>query len=174
MNRSNYISLAAAFIILGLLQVTVLKNLVLGNYSSCFIYILPLLLIPLEVSAIALMATGFLYGISIDTFYDTPGIHAASAVLIMYLRPGLIRILTPGGGYDAGTQISAAELGWGWVLSYLIPLIFIHHVALFFIEAGNLGMFWVTLGKATMSSIFTLVVSLIILYIRMPQKGSRL
>jgi hypothetical protein len=35
-------------------------------------------------------------------------------------------------------------------------------------------MFWVTLGKATMSSIFTLVVSLIILYIRMPQKGSRL
>ena len=174
MNRGNYISLVASFLILGLLQVTVLKNLVLGSYSSCFIYILPLLLIPLEVGTITLMVVGFIFGISIDTFYDTPGIHAASSVLVMYLRPVLIRILTPGGGYDVGTQISAADLGWVWILSYFIPLIFIHHLALFFIEAGYLGMFWLTLGKAFMSMLFTLFVSLTILYIRMPQKSSRL
>ncbi len=174
MNRGNYVSLIISFILLGLLQVTVLKNLLIGNYASCFIYILPLLLIPLEVSSITLMLIGFAYGISIDTFYDTPGIHAASTVLVMYLRPGMIRLLTPGGGYDAGTKIAPSDLGWGWILSYLVPLLFVHHLALFFIEAGSVGMFWVTLGKAALSSIFTLIMSMMILYIRMPQKGSRL
>ena len=174
MNRGNYVSLILWFVLLGLLQVTVLKNLVLGSYASCFIYLLPLLLIPMEASTISLLLAGFFYGLAIDTFYDTPGIHAASSVLVMYLRPAMTRLLTPGGGYHVGTQLSPSELGWGWILSYFIPLILIHHMALFFIEAGNLGMFWVTVGKATMSSIFTLGLCLVIMYVRMPQKSSRL
>lgn len=174
MNRGNYIAAAIWFVVLGLLQVTVLRNLMVFDTGSCFIYVLALVLVPLELSAVILMIIGFLYGIAIDTFYDTAGIHAASSVLVMYLRPGLIRLLTPGGGYDAGTRLAPGDLGWTWMISYLAPLIFIHHLALFFIEAGNLTTFWLTLGKAALSAVFTLLVSLLILYVRMPQRRSRL
>ncbi len=173
MNRS-YLELALSLVFLTLLQVTLLRNLVVFDYASCFIYILPLLIFPMETSLITLMFVGFALGISVDTFYDTQGIHAASCVLMMYFRPVVIRLLTPGGGYDAGTRLSPEELGWGWMLMYFIPLILMHHLALFFIEAGNVNMFWLTLGKALFSSLFTLTIILLVLYIRMPQKSSRL
>ena len=173
MNRS-YIEPAILFVFLTFLQVTFLRNLVLFEYASSFIYILPLLILPIETSLITLMLIGFALGIVVDSFYDTQGIHAAACVLMMYLRPVVIRLLTPGGGYDASTKLSPDELGWGWILLYLTPLVLIHHLTLFFIEAGNLNMFWLSLGKGFFSSFFTLILILLALYIRMPQKSSRL
>lgn len=174
MNRNSYVGLFVVFLLTGVLQVTILRNLVLFDYASCFIYLLPLLVLPMELSAVSLLLIGFLFGISIDTFYDTPGIHAGSCVLIMYLRPAVLRLLTPGGGYDTGTRLTPADLGWGWFTSYVLPLVFVHHLALFFIESGNLEMFWLTLGKAISSTIFTLLVSLVFMYISSRPKGSRL
>lgn len=173
MNRA-YIELIVWFFLLSLLQVTLLKNLVLFNNAVSFVYILPLLIFPMEASLITLMLLGFSLGLVIDTFFDTQGIHAAACVLMVYLRPMVIRLLTPGGGYDAGTRLGPEDLGWGWTLLYLMPLILIHHLALFFIEAGNLNMFWFTLSKAFFSSLFTLIIILLALYIKMPQKSSRL
>jgi hypothetical protein len=79
----------------------------------------------------------------------------------MYIRNYWLNSLTPQGGYDSNSVPSVAMNGVQWFLIYAMPLIFLHHALLFFMEAGGFGMFWYTLWKVLTSTIFTTVVILI-------------
>ncbi len=147
-----------------LLQVVFLRNVVLFDKAFCFAYIAFLLLIPLEAGTLVIMLIGFVTGLIMDVFYDSLGIHAASCVLIMFLRPYVINLLTPIGGYDGGVIPSLKMMGVEWFSPYAFILIFIHHIALFFIEVGGFSMFFFTLSKAFFSAILTFTVILIIQY----------
>jgi hypothetical protein len=94
-------------------------------------------------------------GLLTDIFYDHAGMHAAATVAIAYLRNYWLAALNPQGGYDAGTQPTLANYGMIWFLSYALPLLFIHHVILFFIEAGGFGYVGLTMGKVFASLLFT-------------------
>jgi cell shape-determining protein MreD len=108
------------------------------------------------------MMIGFLLGISIDIFYDSLGLHAFSMVLVAYLRNYWLAVITPQGGYDAGTLPVLEANGIKWFLLYTIPLIFIHHFVLFFWEVAGFRNFWFTFLKIISSMMFTLVVILIL------------
>jgi hypothetical protein len=112
----------------------------------------------------------FFFGLSIDLFYDTMGIHAASTVLIAYMRSYIINFLTPRGGYDASTEISIPALGFQWFVVYAIVMIFIHHLFLFLIESWGLGVFFRMIGKTIMSTLFTLFVFILFQYLFYPSK----
>src|SRR3569833_4065617 len=74
------------FISLIFLQVFLLKNITLYNLSTPYLYIMFILLLPVETPNLLLFALSFLMGITIDAFYDTPGLHAASCVLLAFVR----------------------------------------------------------------------------------------
>jgi hypothetical protein len=101
------------------------------------------------------------------------GIHTAACVLVAFLRPHIINILTPRGGYDAGTQISFSSLGFQWLVTYASLLILIHHLALFFLESWGFHIFFFTLLKAISSALFTLVVFLLFQYLFYSPKRSK-
>ena len=107
------------------------------------------------------MAIGFLMGFIVDMFYESIGLHAFACVLIMYLRNYWLNSVTPQGGYDSNASPSLAMSGIQWFVIYATPLVFIHHCALFFMEAGGFGMFGFTLWKAIASTLFTMTVILI-------------
>jgi hypothetical protein len=67
------------FVMLVLLQVFLLKNITLYNLSTPYLYILFILLLPFETPNLVLFALAFVLGLTIDAFYDTPGLHAALA-----------------------------------------------------------------------------------------------
>ena len=98
-----------------------------------------------------------IFGIIIDMFYDSLGLHAFACVLVMYFRNYWLSLLTPQGGYDSTASPSLAMSGVQWFLVYTFPLVFLHHAFLFFIEVGGFGMFWFTLGKVFVSAIFTTI-----------------
>ena len=91
-------------------------------------------------------------------FYDHAGMHAAAAVAVAYLRNYWLRAITPQGGYEVGVVPTIANNGLIWFLSYSVPLITVHHIMLFFIEAGGFGYWGLSLGKAFASVLFTSVV----------------
>ncbi len=161
MNRSVIIQFISFFFYL-LFQVLVLKNLVLFNVAFCFLYIVFLLSLPIDINPLLLMVIGFLLGISIDTFYDSLGLHAFAMVLVAYLRNYWIAAITPQGGYDSGTLPVLDTNGIQWFLVYTIPLIFVHHFVLFFWEAAGFTNFWFTFLKVISSVMFTLMVILIL------------
>jgi len=151
-----------SFVLYVLAQVTLLKNLVVFDAAFCFVYIGFILFLPLETGRTVLLLIGFLTGFIVDLFYDSIGIHAASGVLIAFLRPIWINILTPQGGYEAGASPYLRETSTTWYISYSLLIIFIHHFAIFFIEAGGFSLFLFTLVKVLSSVTFTFLVLLLV------------
>jgi hypothetical protein len=142
-----------------------LKNLVLYREAFCFLYVAFILLLPVETNVLALLLMGFTMGFMVDIFYDSLGIHAGTMVLIAYLRNYWLSAITPQGGYDAGAGPTLAVNGVQWFLVYTMPLVFLHHFTLFFVEAGGFSLFWYTMLKVIASMMFTMFVILLIQYL---------
>ena len=157
------------FFVYVLVQVMVLKNIVLFDSAFCFLYVAFILLLPFEVSATVAIIIGFLTGFAIDIFYNSMGLHAFATVLISYFRNYWLSVITPQGGYDTGNSPTIAANGIQWFLVYAIPLVFIHHFVLFFLEAWGFYMFWYTMLKIISSMLFTMIV-IVFLQFLAPQR----
>lgn len=164
MTRINIIQIISFFIYL-LYQVLILKNIVLFNTAFCFLYVAYLFFLPVESNILVLMLMGFGMGFAIDIFYDSLGLHAFACVFVMYVRNYYLSAITPQGGYDSSATPSIAANGVQWFLIYTVPLVFVHHAVLFFVEAGGFGMFWFTIWKVITSTIFTTLVTVIVQFL---------
>ncbi|MCS6820659.1 MAG: Rod shape-determining protein MreD [Microscillaceae bacterium] len=151
MNNTNIFRQIAYFFLYILIQIFLAKNLVLFEVAFCFVYVGFLLLLPLDTDRLVLLLLGFVLGLMIDSFYDTLGIHAFACVFIAYLRPWLISLLAE----QEVNYISIHQTGWGWFSTYSLPLIFIHHLLIFFIEATSFQYLATTIVKVVSSTLFT-------------------
>jgi hypothetical protein len=100
----------------------------------------------------------FIVGILVDIFYNTAGVHAAACTLIGFLRKGILLYFFPAKGIENDLNVTLKELGHQRYFVYIAFMIFIHHVALFIIEAGGFHLFLITTGKIFASTIFTVFV----------------
>jgi hypothetical protein len=169
MIRGGILQIVLFFVYL-ILQVVLLKNLVLFNTSFCFLYVAFILLLPVEMSNLLLMLIAFLLGISVDIFYNSLGLHTMALVLLAYLRNYWLATITPQGGYDIGTPPTLAANGLQWFLVYTLPLVFVHHLVLFFVEASGFTLFWYTMLKAISSLLFTMAAMLLLQYLSLDRR----
>jgi len=153
-----------SFFIYVLAQALLLKNLVLFNTGFCFLYVAFILLLPIETSTILLMTIGFVTGFVIDIFYNSLGLHALTMVFMAYIRNYWLSAITPQGGYDAGAVPDLKSNGIQWFLVYLMPLVFIHHLTLFLVEAAGMGLFWYSMLKTISSLLFTVTIIVLMQY----------
>lgn len=160
MNSTFGIRHIVQFILFVTLQILLFDNLVLFSTGFCFIYIAFLLFLPINLNRLVLLLLGFIVGFTVDVFYDTMGIHAAASVLLAFLRPHILNLLTPRDGYEASDSANLHIMGWNWFLTYAFILIVVHHAAVFFLEIISFE--WYTLVKILLSTLFTGVVVVIL------------
>lgn len=165
MKSGNIISYILYFILFSLVQIIFFRNILLFDYALCFVYLGYLLILPIDIKPIPLMLIGFGMGLLIDSFFDTVGINAFVCVLIAYIRPYILKLLTPGGGYDALMEISIRYMGFVWFIKYAALLIFIHHFIFFSLEAWNISFFLDVFIRTVLSTIFTLFVIVLLQYL---------
>ncbi|QDA59609.1 hypothetical protein [Hymenobacter jejuensis] len=152
------------------LHVLVVSKLVLFDLGWCFFYLGFLLFLPISTPIVVQLLLGFVLGFTMDLFYDTGGVHAAAAVLLTYLRPWVLRLLTPRDGYDATDSVNIHQMGWQWFMVYLSLLVVLHHTAFFLLELGSLRSIGLTLGKIVVSSLFTGLTLLIVQLVFFPSR----
>src|SRR5206468_10630700 len=87
------------FFVLVFMQVFLLKNVTLYNLSTPYFYIMFILLLPFETPNLLLFALSFILGLTIDAFYDTPGLHAAACVVLAFVRTLFISIYVQKDGF---------------------------------------------------------------------------
>ncbi len=162
MTLREIINTAFLFLLYLVLQILIVRNLVLFDFAFCFIYVACILLLPNETSLTALLLIGFGVGIVVDTFYNTLGVHAAATVLMAYLRPFVVRVQMGQRIQEARVEFTLRELGVGEFFRYVLVLVFIHHAALFIIEAGSFSLLLPTLLRVVASTVFTSVSILLI------------
>ncbi|MDZ7604706.1 MAG: Rod shape-determining protein MreD [Cyclobacteriaceae bacterium] len=165
MSSRSIISAVISFVLYILVQVLLLKNFVLFNTTFCFLYVGFLLLLSLETGPILLMIIAFCAGLTVDIFYDTPGINASASVLIAFLRPHWLSMITPRGGYEEISIPSIKNVDVIWFTIYSLPLIFIHHFAMFYLESGGFSMFFFTFLKVFTSTLLTFFIIILTQYL---------
>ena len=167
---NNYIKHITLFVGLVLLQFIFLNNFILFDYAFCFIYIAVILLLPYETPTFLLIAIAFALGITIDIFSDSLGMNAAASVLIAFLRPFILKLITPKGGYDLNFTFSIYKTGFGWFFIYASILIFVHHFFLFLLDASDASLFFNVLSRTLASTLLTLTVLIIGQYLFLSSK----
>jgi hypothetical protein len=162
MNFKNFITYTLLLLFLGLIQIMFLKNLALFGVAFCFLYLLGILNLPITISHVPLILISFGLGLIVDIFYDTIGIHAASATLLSFLRPYWLKAISPTGGYDDSAKPNLPEMGIVWYMSYSLPLIFAFSLVFFTADQWGTEGFFGVLYKSFLSSIFTVVLAIIV------------
>ncbi len=170
----NNIIISQIFSILlySILQVLFLRNMILFDVAFSFIYIAVMLLLARDINVIPLMIIGFFYGLFIDFFYSTIGVHAAACVMLAYMRPKVLNWTEPSGGYETWMQPQANVMGFQWFIIYTFLLTFFHHFVLFFIEVGTFKLFWFTFLKVIFSTVYTTVIITLFQYIFYSKKSN--
>lgn len=156
-----------SFFIYWLLQVLLFRNVALFDTAFCFVYVGFLILLPLEISLTTLLLLGFGMGLAVDVFYDTAGVHAATMVIIAFIRPSIIQFIRPSGGYDGIENPTLSKLGFNWFVTYAGITLFLHHSILFLIQGSNFSLwlsnFFVILAS-TVLSLFVLIIGQFLFY----------
>ncbi|GAB5524311.1 MAG: hypothetical protein Roseis2KO_21830 [Roseivirga sp.] len=165
----NFIILAISFLVLIPLQVLVLEHIALFNLGFCFLYLLFMLLLPVELGHSQGMGLALAIGLLVDVFAATIGIHAAASVLLMFLRPFWLRVIIPRSGFEVNVLPSIANYGLAWFVIYAGPLVILHCLAFFFLEAAGSGLFWITLSKSGLTAVISLVFMISIQYLFYPK-----
>ena len=129
------------------------------DYVNIDIYIYPLFILLLPLGSVdgLLIVLSFFFGLCIDSFYNTMGLHASAAVFLASIRPFVLRFLEPRGGYENGKALTKHHFGARWFVQYSSILIFMHTVWVVTLEELTLISWWWVLRL-----IFVFVLSMLV------------
>lgn len=161
---SNLIKNIVRFCLFILVQVYVLDQIPpLHQLIAPYVYFLFILWLPFKMNRLVQMILAFALGFTLDCFTNSYGLHAASCVLIAYLRPFLINLLISQEGVEKNyNEPSIQSLGFTPYFTYVAILTFIHNSFLFFLEALQTGGFFYFIVKSLSSTAISLLLVLLI------------
>lgn len=167
MNSTVLINIAR-FILLLAIQVVIFNNLKLFGYVAAFPYVLYIMLFPVNGNRNVLLLTSFLMGISMDMFGNSGGVHAAACLVLAYLRPAIFKF-----SFGLSYEYQTVRLDDSLTperFSFIMIAVSLHHLTLFVLEVFRLALFWDILLRTLLSTIFTIICCIILIYIFKPSR----
>ena len=161
------------FIALLAVQVLIFSNITFSPYICPFVYPLFILLLPFGTPLWLLMILGFVTGLVLDLFLGSLGMHAAACLLIAYLRPFLISIITPKGA-EFEVEPNIYLQGFTWFLIYCGLATVIHHTFYFLIESWTFYNLFISIIRILVSSVFSVLFMIMFLFLFASAKKRRL
>jgi hypothetical protein len=92
--------------------------------------------------------------------------HTSATVLAGFIRPYVLRIISPRDGYEPGSDPSIMTYGLRWFLIYTLIIVLFHHIALFYLEVFRFTDFFRTLLRVLLSTLFSGTFILLLEYLR--------
>lgn len=158
------------FFVLTSIQILILNNVQISGYINPFVYILFVMLLPPKMPKAIVLILAFIMGFTIDVFSDSYGVHSSATVLLAFLRPKVLALVSVKGGEDL-EAIGIKQLRINRFFTYSSILCLIHHFTLFYLEAFRLNEFFDTFLRALYSSFFSILMILMIESLRSNQKS---
>lgn len=152
------------FVLLVLLQVMVLDNVPFQGYIVPYVFVLFILLLPIDINKSFLLILAFITGITIDFFGNTLGLQAAALVFMAFARPAVLRLYFPRMEVDPGDEPGLKKLGFYGFLRYSFTLILFHQLILTFLELFSFREFFDFLYESVINAaVTTLAVMILVL-----------
>lgn len=156
------------FIMLLAIQIVIFNNMNFLGYISPFPYLLYIILYPVNGNRTGLIFSSFLLGLIMDMFCNSGGIHATACVILAYYRPYIFKF-SFGLSYEYQT-IRLNESLTPERFSFILVSVLLHHIVLFTLEAFQFKFILDILLRTLFSTIFTIITSIIIIYLIKPHK----
>jgi hypothetical protein len=148
---------AVMFISLVLIQVLIFNQVQFSGFFNPYIYVLFIILLPISTPRYAILILAFLLGFVIDIFSNSLGVHSAATVFVAYIRPLVIRIISPRED-DKSDYPGLNQNKLSWFINYVFIIVFLHHAVLFYLEVYTFANFFNTLYRIILSSLFSIFV----------------
>jgi len=145
------------FILLVLVQVLILSQVQFNGFFNPYVYILFVILFPLNAPRWSALVFAFLLGLVIDIFSNTLGVHSAATVVIAYIRPFILRLISNRDD-DRSDYPGLSQNNPGWFFTYVFLMVFVHHFFLFYLEVYTFSHFFISLLRVFLSTIFSVIV----------------
>jgi rod shape-determining protein MreD len=151
------------FILFIAVQVYILNQIPpIHRFIVPYLYFLYIIWLPFTLNRFSQMVIAFVFGLTLDVFTGTMGLHAAACVLIAYIKPFLLSLLIPQETTEQSyAEPSISSMGWAPYSLYAGLLTFIHHLYLVFLEWLQFGNFTYFLGKVAATSGISMLLILV-------------
>jgi rod shape-determining protein MreD len=156
------------FILLLAVQIIIFNNMDFMGYISPYPYLLFIILYPVNGNKSGLLIASFLLGLTMDMFSNSGGIHATACLMLAFFRPYIFKF-SFGLSYEYQT-IRLNDSLTPERFSFILISVLIHHLTLFLLEAFQFSFFWDILLRTLLSTVFTILICIIIIYLIKPNK----
>ncbi len=162
-----------SFLFIFLFQVLVLKqvHLIWGSFNYISLIIIPLwyMLLPVQTPRWLLVAIGFISGMLVDWFYDSPGVFASAGTFIGFARPIILSYVEPKGGFRSISIPSKFHLGLNWFVTYASVMLLVYLLFYFSMEVFTPAYLVKILLKTIFSFILSILLMLLYVFIFDPE-----
>jgi hypothetical protein len=110
----------------------------------------------------------FFLGLILDVFSNSGGIHTTASIILAYYRPHLFKFAF-GLSYEYQT-VKLIDVLSPERFSFILFSVLLHHLVLFLLEAFQVSFLLDVLIRTILSSIFTIILCIIIIYLIKPTK----
>jgi len=154
MNSDNIISIFQ-FIFLLFLQAFLLNNINLFGFINPNLYLLFIVVFPLNSNSTLLIVLGFLLGLLLDLLTQGSGGHTIASLTIAFLRPYIVKF-SFGVNYEIPLGMIQVSLPSQRLL-YLTLVIFVHHLVLFSVIYFSFDNIITIIKNTLFTSFFTFI-----------------
>ena len=149
------------FVLLVLVQVLIFSRIHLFGYATACIYIIFIIKLPRHTTRNELLIWSFLFGLCIDMFCNTPGLNAAAATTLGFIRNPLLSAFTQKGTADDFTP-GIRTLKWNRYAVYSLLCTSIFFTALFLLELFTVANPFKLLISIVASTLLTMLFTIVI------------
>lgn len=153
----RFLEYSATLILLLILQEFVFDNINLGGVVNPYVYIMFILLLPLNIPGWLLLLLGFGTGAAVDSLSGTAGLQTIAATWLAFVRPAVIGLLLGKDLVYEGGLPTAARAGTGRFLRYIAVMVLLFNIPLFILE-DLAGSAWIITARILLSSLFSIVI----------------
>lgn len=143
------------FVALVVAQVLLINHIRLGGYVHPYIYLIFVMLLPVNMPGWQLLLSGFGIGLVIDLFMGTLGMHAGATTMMAFCRPAIIRIVSGSLKFENNREPSINQLGFPWFLRYTLCMVLVHNFTYFMLEGFSFHL----VGQALLRILISVPVS---------------
>lgn len=157
------------FVVLLILQVLVLNHFNLFGFINPMVYIVWVILFPIQKDQSLVLILSFLLGLAIDFFSDSGGINAAATLFIAYTRVPILNMVLGKSDFDY-VLFNIKSIPTIKAITYISLITFIHHFIIFGLEFYSLSAILSILSNTFITGLFTITIIVLGIHLFSKQK----
>ena len=138
-------------------QAVIFNNLAVFGVALPLVFIYVLITLPVTTGANLVLTIGFLSGLAVDVFSDTPGLNALACTVLAFMRRPVLHLYLPLDDELGPAPLGLRSLGPENYIKYMLTMVLLYCFLVFTVEAFELFNLRLWILRIVCSTIYTFI-----------------